>query len=52
MLQHHAALCQPIHARLAHFAPSIRSQLPLRLATLPCQRTGAAARARFAGVSK
>jgi hypothetical protein len=50
MLQHWAALCQPIHARLAHFAPSIRSQFPLRWATSPYRRTDTAPFAWFAGV--
>jgi hypothetical protein len=51
MLQHRAALCQPIHDRMAHFVPSIRSQFFLQAADPPCERTVAAARARFAGVS-
>lgn len=47
MLQHGAALCQPIHARLAHFAPLGRSQFPHRPPTPPCERTGTRSCARF-----
>jgi hypothetical protein len=39
MLQHRAALCQPIHARLAHFAPSFASQFPHQSAAPPRELT-------------
>lgn len=37
MLQYRAALCQPKHARLAHFAWSFRSQFPLQPVAAPCK---------------
>lgn len=40
MLQHWVAFCQPTHARLAHFAPSARSQFPSQADALPCQGPG------------
>lgn len=48
MLQHWAALCQPTHARLAHFVASTRSQFSSRAAVWLCACSGTT---RLVGVS-